>query len=292
MNNPVRHHYIPVFYLKQWVGSKGRLCQFSRPHKTVKAARKHPEATGYVDGLYTIPGLPPDQAQFVEREFMRLNDDWAAKALQVFTHQRPGISEINTREQVGWARFLYSMMVRTPENIARLQKKLLETEPASIDRIKDQYPLLRAPTDPVTFDEFKQKYLANPVNTSISVMLPQLINSERVITEILRMRFVTADVRDAKHSLLTSDRPIIMSNGLIRPDAHIVMPLSPTRLFIAVRNNSTFDQIMQMTSNQLAYATNDAVALRARTYVYCVDNSQLRFVANRLGKMVPSTPIG
>jgi hypothetical protein len=144
----------------------------------------------------------------------------------------------------------------------------------------------------VTFDEFKQKYLANPVNTSISVMLPQLINSERVITEILRMRFVTADVRDAKHSLLTSDRPIIMSNGLIRPDAHIVMPLSPTRLFIAVRNNSTFDQIMQMTSNQLAYATNDAVALQARTYVYGVDDSQLRFVANRLGKMVPSTPIG
>ena len=31
-----KHHYLPVFYLKQWAGKDGRLCEFSRPYKNVK----------------------------------------------------------------------------------------------------------------------------------------------------------------------------------------------------------------------------------------------------------------
>ena len=31
-----KHHYLPVFYLKQWAGPDRRLCEFSRPHKVVK----------------------------------------------------------------------------------------------------------------------------------------------------------------------------------------------------------------------------------------------------------------
>jgi hypothetical protein len=39
-----KHHYIPEFYLKQWAGSDGRLCEFNRPHKKVVAQMKHPSA--------------------------------------------------------------------------------------------------------------------------------------------------------------------------------------------------------------------------------------------------------
>ncbi|MDR7141835.1 DUF4238 domain-containing protein [Rhizobium sp. BE258] len=57
MNDPMKHHFLPVFYLKNWRGEDGRLVQFSRPYGTkVKALRKHPDATGFIKKLYAIEG--------------------------------------------------------------------------------------------------------------------------------------------------------------------------------------------------------------------------------------------
>jgi Protein of unknown function (DUF4238) len=50
-----KHHYIPVFYLREWVDSKNRLMEFSRPtRKEVKARDTAPTGTGYVRGLYRM----------------------------------------------------------------------------------------------------------------------------------------------------------------------------------------------------------------------------------------------
>src|SRR5262245_53815399 len=116
MSEPTRHHYIPVFYLRQWAGADGRLCEYSRPYKEVKAKRRHPSGTGYVDGLYTVPGVPSEDAQFVEKHFMQMNDQWAAFALQAFLVGDPKKRDLTAKEKVAWARFLYSLIVRTPEH--------------------------------------------------------------------------------------------------------------------------------------------------------------------------------
>jgi hypothetical protein len=53
-----KHHYIPKFYLKQWVNPADpnrELCEFSRPYKIVKPRRTDPDGTGYQRGLYTFP---------------------------------------------------------------------------------------------------------------------------------------------------------------------------------------------------------------------------------------------
>jgi hypothetical protein len=164
--------------------------------------------------------------------------------------------------------------------------------PTHVNEYKDNYESIRTPTDPETFEEFRTQYLANPLNTSASNVLPYLLNSQRVILEIGMMRFFTIDIRNAKHTLLTSDRPIIMTNGIEKPDSHIVIPLSPRRLFGAVRSQQMFDAVGAMQPNELVIRVNNKVAEQARKYVYGTDDSQLRFVTNRLGKMVQSTPLG
>lgn len=242
----------------QWAGGDGRLCEFSRPYQIVKAKRKHPSGTGYVDGLYTIPGLPPEDAQYVEKRFMQMNDDWAAKALKVFLLNDPARRDLKAKELVGWARFLYSLMIRTPEHILRIKEK------------SEEFSLTTPP----------------------QAMLPTLINSQRVIEEISRMSFHTIQVGQTKHGFLTSDRPLIMTNGLVVENAHIVIPISPSQLFVAVRNKSTWDYIRKIRLDELATSVNNKVAEQARKYVYGTDDRQLRFVANRLGKMVQSTPLG
>src|SRR3984957_16543181 len=37
-------------------------------------------------------------------------------------------------------------------------------------------------------------------------------------------------------TLMTCDRPIVMTNGLDRPDGHLALPISPEKLFVAANN--------------------------------------------------------
>jgi hypothetical protein len=83
-----------------------------------------------------------------------------------------------------------------------------------------------------------------------------------------------------------------MSNGLSVPDAHIVLPISPRRLCIATNNDDTFQAIAENTADELTYKMNNQVTQQAYKFVYGTDASQLRFVANRLGERVPSSPFG
>ena len=161
----MRHHYVPIFYLLPWLGADRKLCEYSRPYREAKPFRKHPAATGYVDGLYTVPGLPPDQAQFVERQFMKVNDDWAAKAQQLLHSPNAKSDDMTAQMSVAWARFIYSLIVRNPENLERLKGKASELE----------------------------------MRGSAQALLPYIINSERVITLIVReMQFHTITIHEAK----------------------------------------------------------------------------------------------
>lgn len=96
-----RHHYIPTFYLKQWAMDDGCVCQFSRPHHRVVAKRKHPEATGYMDDLYSVDGAPPEIRSYLEDHFLARTDQLAHDALQCFRNDRLDLSD-DLRS--GWTR--------------------------------------------------------------------------------------------------------------------------------------------------------------------------------------------
>ena len=82
MNEPINHHYVPVFYLSRWVGTDRCLCRFSRPYgHEVKAKRVAPKGTAFEPRLYETRGLPPEQAQTMERDFIAKLDSDAADAL-------------------------------------------------------------------------------------------------------------------------------------------------------------------------------------------------------------------
>jgi hypothetical protein len=116
VSEPTRHHYIPVFYLKRWTGPDGRLCEYSRPYKETKAKRKHPAATAYVEGLYTVSGLPPERTQFVEKQFMQMVDSGAAEALTAMLKRTApaGNEEPDWIRTIYWARFVYLPHVPKP----------------------------------------------------------------------------------------------------------------------------------------------------------------------------------
>src|SRR5260221_12184957 len=82
MNRPVKHHFNPAFSLQPWTGSDGLLCEMRRINGRVSARRKHPNATGFEKNLYRTEGLPADQEQHLEVNFMTPLDTAANPAFE------------------------------------------------------------------------------------------------------------------------------------------------------------------------------------------------------------------
>lgn len=85
---PRDHHFVPVFYPRQWYGTAGRLFEHKRVHggkivqKAVGAA-----ATGFQRDLYPFPALGPiGHDQHLESRFFQIVDDEGARALSAERH--------------------------------------------------------------------------------------------------------------------------------------------------------------------------------------------------------------
>jgi len=287
-----KHHYIPVFYSKRWAGPDGRLCEFSRPYDVVKPRRTHPDGTGFVRGLYTLPNAPPGKEHIIETHLMGSVDSWAAVAHSRMLEKGTSIGRLEARQALGWCQFLYSLIVRNPEHLKVIGQKLAEMTPEILESVRDEYDSIRGPNDPPTFDEYKAKFRNKPLSVPPARVLPNILGSRQVVRALATLKWITRGVPNTRFPLLTSDRPVIMTNGLDRSDAHIVLPISPKMLFIAAKEQQMLHQLASMNADELVHRANEKVAEQAYTYVYGTDDSQLRFVAKRLGKRVRSSPLG
>jgi hypothetical protein len=105
---PEKHHYIPIFYLKQWCGEDKKLCEYSRPYKVVKPYRRYPSETAFEIDLNTMDALAPSVQDIVERRLMGGIDNNACNALQFLLDQR--ISDLDPAQRTAWAAFVMSLV--------------------------------------------------------------------------------------------------------------------------------------------------------------------------------------
>jgi hypothetical protein len=266
MSKKGKHHYIPVFYLKQWSGADERVCEYKQRYRGVLPKRVYPDATGYVHGLYNVPGLPSEDIQYVEKKFMQAVDGRASAALRAMLDDNITGADFAAPLKTAWAQFLYSLTFRTPNVIERMQGR--------IER-----------------EEVGQGMTPPAVPYAAPEMFPNLLASKLVIPGLLSMHWNVGSVKGAKNLLLTSDKPIIMTNGFSDADAHIALPISPTAFFIATRTMDMFRQIASRSRNDLASTINNKVSEQSIDFVYAFDDKQTRFIQNRFGRCVRSTPL-
>jgi hypothetical protein len=283
-----KHHYIPVFYLKQWQGPNGRLCEISKPFKKAVPRRTHPDGTGYVRGLYTIPGATPETADYLETEFLKKADDLASRAL---CRMLAGDMDLSQEMKSAWSRFILSLLHRTPEAMERALARVSARYVEEIEAIRTEYISLRGPNDPATVEEFEATVMPFAIRRFLVDHVISIIDSENVCIALNGMTWGIVTMHRQLFPLLTSDRPIVMTNGLAGADAHIVMPVSPKHIFIAAKNEKTAGEIHRLARDgTLVLALNDRVVRQARKYVYATDDQQLRFIANRLGAKEVNSP--
>jgi Protein of unknown function (DUF4238) len=290
MSKEGKHHYVPVFYLKQWAGGDRRICEFSKPFDRVKPRRTHPDGTGYVHGLNTIPGVPAHDAQYLENVFFKFTDNYAAIALRVQLSDPPW--HFTTEVRSAWSRFLMSLIVRNPESVGKHRVAAEALFKAALPEIEADYAKRHAPTDPATYMEYARIHSPNSAGRIFARLMQRVIDSEFSGSHLNSMRWMVLHDPAPKHLLLTSDRPVVMTNGLDKPNGQLIISISPRHVFVATNNPDTENYIRSVWRNrQLIQQINERVALQSRKYVYGYSDAQLSFVSTRLGSAWTADPL-
>jgi hypothetical protein len=279
-NPPHRHHFIPAFYLSRWAsGDDGRLCQYSRPYDRVVRNRRHPTATGFADKLYELRGLEDDLTNMVETKFFSPVDNAAADALALMEAEG-NRARWNSQKRTGWAVFLHSLLLRAPEDVAAFKETWRYFMCADeLGQWEERYQEIRKAGDAATFQEHMANLPADTHDRSAMNALVGMMDGGNVARKIHHMVWHVIDTLDADYDFLTSDRPVIRTNGLMIEGGHLALPIGPRKLFVAAKDEAALRPILAMSHRQLVRECNRQMCDYAVKYVYGVDDSQLPFVA-------------
>ncbi|QRE76991.1 DUF4238 domain-containing protein [Methylobacterium aquaticum] len=282
--NSQKHHYMPVFYLKQWLNKDGQICEYKRlANGAVKPRRTHPSGTGYVRGLYDFVGLEdPELREAFEREFLKPVDTRAAELLQDINAGRRAMN--NPEKRSAWTRFLLSLLMRMPEDIKLHKERYIQNwlKP-NPDRRKYYKSRVWRPGMPQRLDDVLAAMdLQSIEHRALDALIP-LINNPRIGEVVISLHWGSLTLPVGAPALLTSDRPILLSDGLEDPNSHIILPIGPKQIFYAVKDKGVVNFMMVKPPTELAHIVNMAVVSQAVNYVYGQWDVQLPFVQQYMG---------
>jgi hypothetical protein len=282
MSDPEKHHYLPVFYLKQWAALDGRVIRYYRPNREVVAHPIAPKNTGYEQGLYSLEGYEPEQRNVIEKQFMAPDvDDPAVAPFRHFLKRRPA-AELTLPMKQAWTRFLMSLHVRNPGRMEQITAQGAEALRQMLDKDPEEYNAVRKPDDPPSLVAWVERYAPALIDNYGKAMLPALVTHQATGNEIIRMRWGVLESSGANPDILTCDRPLFLSHGVNDLKCLIALPLSPRALFLASRDQQRLDKLIAMESSTLIRAINETVVTQAARYVYGAHDRAVSFVEHWL----------
>ncbi|MGY3472469.1 DUF4238 domain-containing protein [Bradyrhizobium ottawaense] len=264
---PRNHHFIPVFYLRQWHDGVGQLYE----HKKVygdRIVRKPVSAiaTGFQRDLYAFPELGPEGFdQHLESKFFQIVDDEGAKALHRFLMRDP--SPWTAEARSGWSRFLLSLKVRHPDAMEELRRAIPRLWGRSYPPSQVEYERLRKPGDPESFEAFLKRRDPNIVHKITINMIMRAIEVVEVGTHINGMKWKVFDLPKSRHEFLISDRPAHYWR-IKDSDGFISLPISPRKLFVAANTDHVFQRLMLADQTRVVGEVNKKVVSQARRFAY------------------------
>ena len=280
------HHFIPCFYSKRWALNAGNLCEFSKPYDLIKARRTSPKGTGYVRGGYALHNVALDEVNRLEERFYKPVDTRAADALALL---EAGVSDSDwpPRLREAWTRFVFSLLLRMPEDMAILEASYAhelayltqqQEREYAVRRLRSWLPSLAAAIEMLNVEEAAGQ---------AKEMATKRMQKSRISENMSALHWTTIDVYTANRALLTSDRPVQCNGKLGDRSTTLILPIGPDRLFVAAWSKSHLEMIRQRSPDRLVSRSNQAVARAADRFVYGVDDSMLGIVQKSFRRARP-----
>ncbi|MER9251462.1 DUF4238 domain-containing protein [Mesorhizobium sp. M0598] len=234
--------------------------------------------------------MSPEVAQQFESTFLAPVDSGAARSMQLMLQHKDG-EKLTKPYRQAWTRFLLSLLFRMPADIKTLKANIRDDWIMSIPDMQDKYTEARRESDPLSLAEFLDGQDDSVYEESAMGIAKKMIAHANISGTIRNMYWSIVSLEGTDFSLLTSDRPVIITEQLNLPESHILLPIGPHHLFVAVhsRRHSTF--LRSRTKTQLARLVNLTVVESATEVVYGHNDKQERFVAHRLGTNRPPSQL-
>lgn len=283
MSHPIKHHYLPVFYLKRWTGPPdGKLVAFRKwPQGGTNPQRLHPAGIGWQRSLYTLDEVELSLAQKIETAFMQPVDALASDALALLEEDNGG-ARWSSRLRQAWVIFLRSLVLRTPIDIDALKKRYVDEWGKAVPELEIEYQRRRSPSDPLTANGFLSSLTRSQLEDHALRLIPGLA-SNRVIAELLmNMHWFVVDVEAGGIELLTSDRPLWMSPMKL-DDAFITLPIGPRKMFWSVKHPKWEDYVRRGLPRDWVQERNKLVLRQATSLAIGRTDHPLPFVRKHLG---------
>lgn len=236
-----------------------------------------PKGTGYERGLYRLTGVPEDASEAVERKFMAQVDSLAKKALDVLLGEDTPAWTVPLRS--AWSRFVTGLIFRNPERVREARKFLEDFWLHDCDNRVEEYNRAKKPSDTDYID-----YIASSAERVGLRFTMDQIDNTTIGSRINEMEWWTIDVTKVGRKLFTSDRPVILEHGLVHPHSYLLLPISPTRLFLATNTREQANTLRAIPNRELVKSVNKYVIRRAQRYAWGTDKTELSFVAKHLSQ--------
>jgi hypothetical protein len=98
------------------------------------------------------------------------------------------------------------------------------------------------------------------------------------------MDWWTVDVTSVGRKLFTSDRPVFLEHGLVHPHSYLLLPIGPTRLFLATNTKEQATKLRAIPKRELVKSINRHIIRRAQRYAWSTDKTESNFVVKHLSQ--------
>lgn len=267
-----KHHYIPVFYLKQWA-TDGKVTAFRRLNDKVVATPKSPSLTGYVRGLYWLEGAEPGVANRIETLLMSPIDNNAAIAHRMILNDE--IQSLPKVVRLAWSRFIVGLLIRSPATVKNIYDRMSNPTAKEYKDLKKEFER----------DFPGRRYEDIPpleMKRGAMYSLAKLMQNAQVEDMLNSMMWTVYDLGLPELRFFTSDRPVIMTNGLAKKDGHLALPISPRKMFFAFANKDIAAEIKGLSPWHIADQANHVVIRSAIEVAWDTNASRLPYVARLL----------
>lgn len=276
------HHYVPKFYFKPWCDTDGKLVYFHWKNGRFLTNRANPKSIAKKPLLYARPGAPDEHHVTLETKFFTPQvDDPGATVLHDILER--GVDALTEEQRHIWTRFLMALNARTPEAVERarvLGKEVLQRE---LQSNPEEYAAIKQPGDPATLEEYLEEYVASWRLENFGLtQLPNIIDHENTHNAIIAMRWWLYDFKNAKHDLLTSDRPLVWDKDVSHLQFFLALPLTPRIGFFVTKNADVEAKLKSVGATKLAQRCNESIAANAVEYVYAAHDGHRQFIEKRL----------
>ena len=278
-----KNHYIPEFFLTAWSsGPQKELHVYERPGSVVVRRRRSPGGTAYHLGLYTAPLLSGNSAYWIEDDFLRKVDCDAARSHKLLITDR--IEELQGPALTAWSRFIISIWNRNPEKVFWLKQEWAKRCEDVLDHMKrTEHEWKGKPGSPESIEDYIASGRKAEDDQRSFVRLQQTVMDLENVGQMLNnMRRAVITVGDSPERFLTSDRPILLQNGLAQ--GYVAMPISPEKLFVTFNRQGQLEELQAWGGRPLVAHINGRIVKQAKRFVFSAEDMMTGFIERRLGK--------